>query len=226
MRCSALTWPITGSTAGAASHLAADRLGDAAHLMASTALANSASTLSPIILAAVRGDPGFHDLPLLAPRIERADLIRSHEAAIALDVNRENGGQPAFSIKRFVQNSASGPCRQPFAGPTARKPLRSRLRCDRSAKTGDVRVGSKPEELAASICLPLFTQERTFGSATLPAANLVADRNRSSNCHGLAFNYGASAVPWISHPPPACSTIGDRGLQNCADECGVSVWPM
>jgi hypothetical protein len=24
-------------------------------------------------------------------------------------------------------------------------------------------------------------------------------------------------------PPPAGSTIGDRGLQNCADECGVSV---
>jgi len=81
MRRSALAWPTTGSTAGAASHLAAERLGDAAHLTASTALANSATTGSLITLVAVRGDPGFHDLPLLAPRIERADLIRSYETA-------------------------------------------------------------------------------------------------------------------------------------------------
>jgi hypothetical protein len=40
----------------------------------------------------------------------------------------------------------------------------------------DVCNGSKPEELELSKCLPLFTQLRTFGGATLPTANLAASR--------------------------------------------------
>src|SRR5450432_1599208 len=57
------------------------------------------------------------------------------------------------------------------------------------------------------------------GHLAVPPCELqtrVAHRNRSSNCRGLAFNYGASAVRWISHPPPAGSTISGHGLQNCA----------
>jgi hypothetical protein len=34
----------------------------------------------------------------------------------------------------------------------------------------------KAEELESSKCLPLFTQQRTFGGATLPTANLAASR--------------------------------------------------
>src|SRR5258708_1097646 len=43
--------------------------------------------------------------------------------------------------------------------------------------------GSNCEILAKSKCFPLFSQQRTFGRATLPTANLVAQlasRNRSS----------------------------------------------
>jgi hypothetical protein len=84
-----------------------------------------------------------------------------------------------------------------------------------------VRVGSKPEELTASICRLLFIQYRTSGSATLPAANLVAVQMPRR-----AFNYCASAVPWICRRPQAGSTIGYYGLYNCARMNVVSVFAL
>jgi hypothetical protein len=44
----------------------------------------------------------------------------------------------------------------------------------------------------------------------------VAHRNRSSNCRGLAFNYGANARAMDLPPAVAGSTIYDEGSQNCA----------
>jgi hypothetical protein len=63
-----------------------------------------------------------------------------------------------------------------------------------------VRVGSKPEELTASICRLLFIQYRTSGSATLPAANLVAVQNAAA-CFQLLRKCRAmdlpSAASWL-----------------------------
>jgi hypothetical protein len=46
----------------------------------------------------------------------------------------------------------------------------------RNFDPANVADGSKTEELELCKCLLLFTQQRTFGGATLPTANLAASR--------------------------------------------------
>src|SRR5580704_4963233 len=64
-----------------------------AHSTASTALAKSASTLSP---AVVNGDQPVEDRPRGAQCPQRADLVQLHQMAVADDIGRENRGQFSF----------------------------------------------------------------------------------------------------------------------------------
>ena len=77
-----------------------------AHRTASTALPNSASTLSPAVLAMRppwRRNQPVQDFPARGEGIECSDLIGSHEAAIALDVSRKDSSQPALRFNGLGQ---------------------------------------------------------------------------------------------------------------------------
>ena len=77
-----------------------------AHRTASTALPNSASTLSPAVLA--MRPPWFpnqpvQDFPACGEGIKGSDLIGPHEAAIALHVSREDSCQAALDFNGLGQ---------------------------------------------------------------------------------------------------------------------------
>ncbi len=49
------------------------------------------------------------DCPPLREPLERPDLVSAHQAAVALDVGREDSNQPALGINRFRQNTPLDP---------------------------------------------------------------------------------------------------------------------
>ena len=91
-----------------------------AHLAASTALGNSASTLSPAVptIAAVAiRDQRVHLLPIGAQRAERAFLVSRHETAVALHVGTEDGRELTLDARRGSRllHCAPGRCLQQCA---------------------------------------------------------------------------------------------------------------
>ena len=70
-----------------------------AHCTASTALGNSARTLSPAVLTIrppCSAMSAVHDLPALGQQAQGADLVRAHQPRIAGHVRREDGGELAL----------------------------------------------------------------------------------------------------------------------------------
>ena len=67
---------------------------------ASTALANSTSAPSPVVLTMrPRCSAILGSIEFAAARFERCEsafLVNAHQAAVAGDIGRENGGQPPF----------------------------------------------------------------------------------------------------------------------------------
>src|SRR5437588_13087601 len=83
-----------------------------AHCTAFTALPNSARTLSPAVLA-MRPLWSAMALSRIARRsvspVSVPTSSSAHQAAVALDVGREDSNQPALGINRFRQNTPLDP---------------------------------------------------------------------------------------------------------------------
>src|SRR6516162_1845978 len=71
-----------------------------AHSTASTALAKSATRLSPAVLK-IRGNQAIDYDPVGRKCAESGDLIKPHQAAVALDIGGEDRGELSFDGRRF-----------------------------------------------------------------------------------------------------------------------------